>query len=47
MHKKDIFIDKPMITSSHLQPTIKYIIYPWNQTVGYCMPETTILSVLP
>jgi len=36
-----------MITSSHLQPAIKYIIYPWNQAVGYCMPETTISQRSP
>jgi len=36
-----------MITNSHLQPTIKYIIYPWNQTVRYRMPETTISQHSP
>jgi len=36
-----------MITSSHLQPTIKYMIYPWYQTFRYCMPETTISQRSP
>ena len=54
MHEKNIFLDKPMITSSHFNRLYRSLRQSFvnisstcklqylNQTVGYCMPETTI-----
>jgi len=52
MHEKNIFLDKPMITSSHFNRLYRSLYacklqYLYLKSVGYCIPETTISQRSP